>query len=199
MNIPKAWHFSGPILVVLLIIWIYEYLGRPLEILFFGYWLGAIALEWAKYIRQAAIAYEMYLARAGGAQPIEQELVKEIKNETPGIFVPLVRSIQPIYAEIVEMPAFNHERIFAKDILEMYDLDPVTQKHVDLTEERWVVSTKRFSQKPFANMKKKWEQYDLLERANSNKNAKFIVKSRIAVALVASGNPLPAGDTPPLK
>lgn len=199
MSVPKAWHFSGPILVVLLIIWLYEYLGRPWEILFFGYWLGAIALEWAKYIRQAAVAYEMYLARAGGAMPIEQELIKEIKSETPGVFVPLVRSIQPAYTQTVEMPAFNAEQIFAKDVLRMYDSDPVTQRHVDLTEERWVVNTKRFSQKPFANMKKKWEQYGLLERANTNKNAKFIVKSRIAVELVASGKPLPVRDTPPLK
>ena len=200
---PRPWHFVGPIAVILLIIGLYEYLGHPWEILFFGYWLGGVAYEWAKFIQRTGVAYQMYITRTAGTQPIEQELINEVEKDKPSGFVPgfvpLVRSIQPAYTQVVEMPKFDQERRFAIDVLRMYDSDPVTQKHVDLTEDRWVINVHRFSQKPFANMKKKWEEFGLLERANTNKNAKFIVKSRVAVALVASGNPLPARDTPPLK
>jgi len=201
MNIPKGWHFFGPVSVILIGFVIHEHFNGAWEVIVFvNIPLAPIAWEWAKYIQRTGVAYQMYLTRTGGAAPIEKELINEInKDNKPGVFVPLVRSIQPAFTQVVEMPAFNAEQIFAKDVLGMYDMDPVTQEHVDLTEEKWVIQKKRFSQKPFANMKKKWEDFGLLERANANKNAKFIVKSRLAVELVASGKPLPARDTPPLK
>lgn len=96
-----------------------------------------------------------------------------------------------VHAFDVEMPAFNLERRFAIDILRMYDFDPVSQKHVDATEKRWVIQKKMFSQKPFMALKDDWVSYGLFRRESDKRNARYIVASRDKVAWVAAGHPLP--------
>lgn len=113
--------------------------------------------------------------------------------------MPEVKTYKPLvqFENVVEFPTFNTERRFWIDVLRMYDFDPATQKHVDLTEERWVINKRMFSQKPFANMKLKAEHFGLLKRKHKGKSAGLIVKSREAVAMVAAGQELPYWTPPP--
>jgi hypothetical protein len=168
--------------------------------------LVVIASEWGAYIWQAGTAYQNYIT--GTPAPKLPEPPTPLQDWNTGRIVDAAPKLVPLNVDgraglialnqVIDMPAFNVERNFAIDTLRMYDFDPATQKHVNLTEERWVAQKKKFSQKPFANLKKKWEHFGLLCRDGNHKRARFIVADRRKVALVASGNPLPAwSPTPP--
>jgi len=199
MYIPRSWHFIGPVSVILIGFVIHEHFNNSWEVIVFvNAPLAPIAWEWARYIQRAGVAYQMYVTNTQGASPIKAELLKDISKDEPK-FVPTLRPIQQDYTQTVDLPKFDVERNFAVTILRMYDFDPRTQKHVDMTEGLWVKTKKQFSQIPFKNMKEKWIHFGLAMRENEKKNARYIVKSRQAIALVASGNPLPDWSPPPLS
>lgn len=210
MYVPKHWHFVMPVSAVLLTF------GINQQVLGGGFhWdyallvqvpIGAVAFHWGRFIDKAGVAYQYYVTGAPKPEPEPEK--REILDWNTGKPVNDFPNLVPLndngrqgliaLNQVIDMPAFNAERNFAITTLRMYDFDPAGQKHVNLTEERWVAQKKQFSQKPFANMKKKWEHFGLLKRETANKKSRFIVADRRKVALVASGNPLPQwSPTPP--
>lgn len=196
MYIPKHHHYLYSVSLILFGFWIKQKFGDTLDVWFTAFYLQFVGLMHGYYIMQAGILYQGYITAMNTPDP--KPVIVETKPALPAIkdfseWKPVIVSQQ-----VVEFPAFNLERRFWIDVLRMYDFDPATQKHVDLTEERWVIQKKMFSQKPFENMKRKAEHFGLLKRKHKGKSAGQIVKSREAVALVASGNPLP-NWSPPLS
>lgn len=195
MYVPKHSHWVGPVILIMVGFYVRQQFGAYWDVfVLVQFPLVILAVEWGTYIWQAGVLYQRYVTGAPLPE-VKHERVLENWNTGEKIaFEPL----QPNYTQIVEMPKFDLERRFAIDVLRMYDMDPGTQKFVDLTEERWVLQKKMFSQKPFANMKRKWEHFGVIRRKSERKNSKFLIVKREAVALIASGNSLPEmPPTPP--
>jgi hypothetical protein len=100
-------------------------------------------------------------------------------------------SLVKVYPQEAEYPALNYERHFAEVVLRQYDMDPESQKHVNMTETLWVKQKRMFTQKPFMAMKENWVRNGLAARKNHNKNAPFVVADRQRVEQVAQGMALP--------
>jgi hypothetical protein len=192
MYLPRHWHQVFPVSVILFGFYLKQRIGDTFDMFVTMLFLQSAGLMHGYYITRAGILYQGYITEMNtpDTKPVKMEAEPEM---------PTVKTYTPIIVnqQIFELPRLDTERRFSIDVLRMYDFDPATQKHVDLTEERWVIQKKMFSQKPFANMKKKWEHFGLLVRKSESKNSKFIVASRDAVAMVASGNPLPDWSPPP--
>jgi hypothetical protein len=203
MYIPKHWHWIGPVATVMLGFYIRQNFG--------GYWdvyllvqlpLATLAMEWGAYIWQAGVLYQRYITNAPAPEKKPSDKLTDWHTGKPveyGELQPIHREqIQDdkSYTQVVEFPKFSLERRFAIDVLRMYDFDPATQKHVDMTEKRWVIEKKMFAQKPFANMKLRWEHFGVIRRKTEHKNSKYLVAKREAVALIASGNSLPEWSPP---
>lgn len=193
MYVPKHWHQVFPAISFFIGLHIWEKFKNDI-----GAFLVMLAfigegLMHGWYLMKAGIYYQGYNTAINTPDPKPAPVV-QAEPMLPK--VNLYKKPIPQFENVVEMPRFDIERRFSIDVLRMFDFDPDTQKHVDLTEERWVNQKKMFAQKPFANMKLKWEHFGLLKRKSAAKNAKFLVGRREAVALVASGNPLPDWDPP---
>ena len=188
MYIPRGWHFLGPVSVILIGFVIHEHFNGAWEVIVFvNAPLAPIAWEWARYIHHAGVVYQKYLAGTKEDAPvIKTEASQAPVNTVPG-FKPLVRSIQPAYAQTTELPAFDKERSFAVTLIRMYDFDPAT---VDLREVKWV-KTGKFSRGPFVAMLDNWKAHGIIDRENENKNSRYVVVKWPAVRLIAQGHPLP--------
>lgn len=197
MYVPKHWHQVLPAFWALIGLHIWQRFKNDI-----GAFLGmltfyALALMHGRYIEKAGTLYQGYNTAINTPDP--KITLIDAQKQYPGfqLFKRVMEQETVRREQVVEFPAFNMERHFWGSVLRMYDHDPVTQKHVDLTEERWVIQKKMFSQKPFANMKLKAEHFGLLKREHKGKSAGFVIRSRDAVALVAAGDPLPDWTPPP--
>ena len=103
--------------------------------------------------------------------------------------MPTVQTYKPVpqFEQVVSLPRFDKERNFAVTLLRMYEYDPA---QVDLTEKKWVKTTKKFVRDEFVNMLHKWEGRGVIARKSTAKNAPYVVRQWEAVRLIASGNPL---------
>lgn len=190
MYVPKHWHQVLPAFWVLIGLHIWQKFKNDA-----GAFLGmitfyALAFMHGFYLMKAGIIYQGYETEINTPDPKPQVIVHPAPNPAGWKLLPNLNQ------QVVEFPKFDKERRFWIDVLRMYDFDPDTQKYVDLTEQRWVVDKKMFFQKPFANMKLKAEHFGLLKRKGKSKSSKFVVASRVAVALVASGHELPEWNPP---
>lgn len=208
----RGWHLWGPFLV-LFGTWatIREFMitnamtGYPLptwdaQYLFIticwmcGYW--AWRINWC-IMAQKDIERDLFASPGEKPKPTAPEII------APEGMEPLKRDLMTpargmqIRAQVVEFPSFSFERRLAIDVLRMYDFDPATQKHVDLTEERWVTQKKAVAQKPFALLKRKWEHFQVLKRKGKGKKSPFVVASRERLQAIASGIRLPEWTPPP--
>lgn len=192
MYIPKHWHQVFPAFWALIGLHIWERFKNDIGAFLASITFYTLAIMHGRYLQKAGELYQGYNTAINTPDPKPAVIVQAEP-------MPAVKTYKPIpqFENVVEMPRFDIERRFSIDVLRMFDFDPDTQKHVDLTEERWVIQKKMFTQKPFANMKLKWEYFGLLKRKSKAKNAKFLVGKREAVALVAAGNPLPDWTPPP--
>lgn len=186
MYVPRHWHQALPVATSLIGFYLLHNLVHTYDVVIVFCTLQLLALGHEVWIILLSHPYQRYITWVN----TPDEKIPTIEPPDPYRPKPLL-VFSKINQQAFEMPKFDLERRFAIDVLRMYDFDSATQKHVDLTEKRWVVNKKMFAQIPFANLKKKWEHFGLLKRANSNKNSRFMVASRTAVALVASGKSLP--------
>jgi hypothetical protein len=208
MYIPRHWHFALSAGISLLGFYVTQHYQNTYDVVIVFFALQYHAAMHTAYIVIAGRMYQAYVTRQSvtkSDEPIYNhhtgKPVEDVPVQSDG-FIPLkLRKVgEPVLLnQVVELPAFDKERNFWISVLRMYDFDPITQKHVNMTEDLWVNTKKQFGQKPLANMKERGARFGLIERKNGNKNSPFIVKSRQAVALVASGNPLPDDPPPPPK
>lgn len=192
MYVPRHWHMIlFPSVSFLIGLHVWEKYKNDLGAFLIMLAFIRAGLLHADYCNQSGVMHQGYQTTINTPDP--KITLVDAQKQWPELQLIKRENFQPIVTseQVVEMPAFNLERYFWKTVLQMYDMDPDTQQHVDLTEDRWVIQKKVFAQKPFEYVKKRGAHFGLLGRKNKNKNSKFIVASRIAVAMVAAGNPLP--------
>jgi len=192
MYIPKHWHHALPVVVSLIGFYITQHFPSTYDVVITFLVLQCHAAMYEAYILLAGSMYQAYAT--GYQRPAQrqetqhQEIQEPAPKPDPG-FVPLVRR-EMIYTQIVPLPSFDKERNFAVTLIRMHELDPVTDKHVDLTEDKWV-RTKKFIRKEFKGMLEKWTYHGAIARASDKKNAPHVVVDWRKVRLVADGNRLP--------
>lgn len=127
------------------------------------------------------------------------EQAKELAKGWDG-FRPLNRSLIPAMVtnqQTVEMPKLSYQTHFWTCVLRAYDMDPKGQSKVDLSETTWVTTRRMFSQKPFAEMKRRAAAAGALRRKDGRRNSQFVVADRGRVEWLAAGNTLPDTSPPP--
>jgi hypothetical protein len=159
------------------------------------FWAGVLAVRWvgAAVLSDVDNARTMLKIRLNTetVEPKPQE-EKPAEGYTP-INRPLVNSMKTAMATnmtAVDMPTLNLQTHFFTVILKQYDLDPVGQSKVDVTETRWARERKVFSQTQLSNMKIRAKEIGAFKRESDAKRSRFLVADRAIVEWLTK-NPLP--------
>jgi hypothetical protein len=192
MYVPRHWHWSGPVGIVLIGFAVRVQFGLTWDVVLFVMWpLLRISIEYAAYIHEAGVIYQKYITRGGAPEP-----EPETETITPAIprlgegFTLTKRAQMQTSAQTVEAPRFDMERQFAKTLINMHDYKP-KDAAVDLREETWKKPNKFGSRDAYVLVRDKWERRGIIGRKSEKKNAPFKVVDWRAVQLIADGNPLP--------
>lgn len=182
MYVPKHWHQVLPAFWALIGLHIWEKFKNDI-----GAFLGMItfyvlAFMHGHYIEKAGILYQGWNTAMNTPDP--KPVIVEPAKEMPPVNLGEWQTVN----QVVSLPRFDKERNFAVTLLRMYEYDP---EAVDLTERKWVKTTKKFIRDEFVNMLHKWEGHGVISRSSSAKNSKYVVRRWDAVRLIANGNPLP--------
>lgn len=78
----------------------------------------------------------------------------------------------------VDMPKMNVQKHFFECVLRMYDLDPVGQSKVDMTEDTWHTRRKLLTQAQLKFIKDEAKSYGAFKRRHSGTKAPFVVADR---------------------
>lgn len=182
MNLYRPWQvLVVPTLFILGGFAMVEYLGSEWHIV-----LTATYLQTFGLIYGAGLVYQSYLIqgwRTAMDTPDPKPVIIEAAKAPP-VNLGQWQTVN----QVVSLPRFDKERNFAVTLLRMYDFDP---ERVDLTEKKWVKTTKKFIRDEFVNMLHKWEGRGVISRKSTAKNAPYVVRQWEAVRLIANGNPLP--------
>jgi hypothetical protein len=165
-----------------------------------GFWIPQLfaATALVRWVG-ASVWSDVDRARTLLSMRLQNETSQDERKEPAASFTAIDRSelsAMITNPQIVELPKLNIQTHFFTCILRSYDLDPIRQSQVDMTETLWVKQRGMFAQIPFRVMKDRAVDCGAFKRKNSNKNAPYIVASRNMLVWLASGNPLPAHPPP---
>jgi hypothetical protein len=190
MYVPRHWHWTGPVGMVLIGFAIHKSYGGGWDVILFVMWpLLRISIEYAAYIHEAGVIYQKYITRGGAPEPEPEPEQPADPTLGPG-FIQTKRAQMQVSAQVVAAPSFDMERQFAKTLIVMHDYKP-GDKAVDLREETWKKPNKFGTRDAYLQVRDKWERRGIIGRKGNKKNASFQVKDWRAVQLIADGNPLP--------
>ena len=191
MYIPKHYHWIFPVAFFMAGFWIWQNVKpQTFDVIIAGGVLMLHGIIYSGYLYQVGVIYQNYICAVNTPDPKPAPVVAEPD-------MPKVKDFSewkpaPQFEQVVELPSFDMERYLAFTLLRMHENFPELEE--DLTERKWVINTKKFSQKPFEALKAKWEKYGVIGRKSKAKNSRHVVRRWDALRLIASGNPLPASD-----
>lgn len=181
MYIPRHYHWVYPLGFILGGFWIWQNVKpQTWDVIITGGVVMAHGMMYITYLYEAGLIYQKYITNMNTPEP-RVEIFDEPYRDLQA--VPEVN-----YNQVATMPQFDKERSFAVTLLRMYEYDP---NQVDMTERKWVKTTKKFVRDELAAMLKNWEAHGVIGRKSPAKNSPYIVTRWDAVRLIASGNPLP--------
>jgi hypothetical protein len=181
---PKHWHQALPLLTSLLGFYLVHNLQPTYDVVGVFITLQLLALSHSGWIILLSYPYQRYITWVNTP---DEPKIPTIEPPDPGGWKSLPNL--NVSQQAVELPTFDMERYFAFTLCRMHENFPELEP--DLTERKWVINTKKFSQKPFAALKAKWESHGVIVKKSAAKNSRHVVRRWDAVQLIAAGNPLP--------
>lgn len=191
MYIPRHYHQVFPVATILLGFYIAQNFQWSFDVIATFISLQVTGVMHAFYLMRAGELYQAYIT---GIYRDDHKVNKPISEkqrepQTDIGFVPLLRPAQSAtYTQTVVAPKIDKQRDFAIALLRMFDFDP---SKVDLTEDKWVKSSKKFSRTEFVNMLDRWKKLNIIDRKNENRNSPWVVSRWELVRLIAQGETLP--------
>lgn len=182
MYIPRHWHQALPVTTSLLGFYLVHNLAPTYDVVGVFITLQLLAVSHSAWIIILSYPYQKYITWVNTP---DEPKIPTIESPDP---LPRVNMGEwQTVNQVTSQPRFDKERNFAVTLLRMYEYDPA---QVDMTEKKWVKTTKKFVRDEFVNMLHKWEGRGVIGRKSSAKNAPYVVRRWEAVRLIASGNPL---------
>ena len=186
MYIPKHYHWIFPVAFFMAGFWIWQNVKpQTFDVIIAGGVLMLHGIIYSGYLYQVGVIYQNYICAVNTPDPKPAPVVD---NElTP---MPEVKTYKPLaqFENVVALPKFDKERNFAVTLLRMHDNFPETDP--DMTERKWVKTSKKFIREEFVQMLHRWEARGIIERKTAAKNSPYVVRQWEAVRLIASGNPI---------
>lgn len=172
MYIPKHYHWSLPVIVLMIGFYIGEHYAPGFDVYFVQICLGFVACTHALYIWQAGVIYQRWQAGEPEPQPKQNQVIKT--NFNSGVMV---------MEQVVLAPVEDKVRQFANILIHQKKME-----RVDLREKFW---NKHFgSRENWVNVRDWLAKKNAINRTGDRKNASYTVSDWRVIELLARGEKL---------